>query len=156
MEENIWDTKKFATLVLVGISVFILISITMFFHYIGGFLSEEQEYGEYYYTANIHGSSMYPYMQEGDIAIIQDCNYPEFNVDIGDIVVYYSNTEGDYIAHRVVLITHIDGNTRYYTKGDNNPSIDIGYATTDNVLGKVVRVADNWFEKWCYNVIMQE
>lgn len=58
----------------------------------------------------------------------------------GDIITFYSesiNTGGYTITHRIYDITKVDGETRYVTKGDNNATIDEGYITFEDVVGKV-------------------
>ena len=73
------------------------------------------------------------------------------SIDKGDGVIYEEYTgqhikEDDVIVfllddlvtvHRVVDVTHIDGENRYYTKGDANDTPDRGFATDEEVLGVV-------------------
>ncbi len=70
-------------------------------------------------------------------------------LNIGDAIVYerYAGqaiTEGDVlvfekshslVVHRVVEIAHINGQTRYYTKGDANESRDTGFITSSDIVG---------------------
>ncbi len=53
----------------------------------------------------------------------------------GDVIVY--DKEGARIVHRVVEIEKINGQTRYYTKGDANEYNDEGFITDANILGRV-------------------
>ena len=53
----------------------------------------------------------------------------------GDVIVY--DKEGTRMVHRVVEIEKINGQTRYYTKGDANEDKDEGFITDANILGKV-------------------
>jgi signal peptidase I len=39
------------------------------------------------------------------------------------------------IVHRVVDIERIGGEIRYYTKGDANNSLDVGYITDADIVG---------------------
>ena len=73
------------------------------------------------------------------------------SIDKGDAVVYeaYTDqviTEGQVAVfksgksnfiHRVVDVTHTDGELRIYTKGDANDSNDDGYVTTEDMIGIV-------------------
>lgn len=64
----------------------------------------------------------------------------ETDLKKGDIITFYSNninTGGYTITHRIYDITEVDGETRYVTKGDNNPNIDDGYITFKDIVGKV-------------------
>lgn len=72
-------------------------------------------------------------------------------IDKGDAIVY-EQYEGDFlqqgevivfvkdkttIIHRIVDIQNIDGQIRYYTKGDANESQDSGYVTASQIIGTV-------------------
>ena len=57
-----------------------------------------------------------------------------------DIVTFYStviNTGGYTITHRINSINKDNSDVRYITKGDNNASVDVGFTTLDNIVGKV-------------------
>ncbi len=72
-------------------------------------------------------------------------------INMGDVVIYESYDdqiilEGQVIAfeksksvviHRVVDIQIINGNTRYYTKGDANEDMDAGFILGDDIIGFV-------------------
>ena len=71
------------------------------------------------------------------------------SLNVGDAVIYerYENQiiqEGDIIiftrydsriVHRVVKIEQINGQTRYYTKGDANEAMDTGFITEAEIIG---------------------
>lgn len=73
------------------------------------------------------------------------------SIDKGDGVIYEEYTgqfvgEEDVIVfllddrvtvHRVVKISHINGENRYYTKGDANDTPDPGFTTDSDILGVV-------------------
>ena len=77
-------------------------------------------------------------------------NSMQGSIDIGDAVIYkqYHNElleEGDVIifnkddlkvVHRVVGIEDINGEIRYYTKGDANDRMDDWYVLSENIVGK--------------------
>lgn len=58
----------------------------------------------------------------------------------GDIIVFTVNGGDAKIIHRVVKVENINGQNRYYTKGDANPDWDIGYLTTEDIQGVVTLI----------------
>lgn len=56
-------------------------------------------------------------------------------IEEGDILVFQKGKT--VIVHRVVEIERINGETRYYTKGDANEAVDSGYVTEEQILGTV-------------------
>lgn len=78
--------------------------------------------------------SMTGELNKGDIAIYERYDDDDTIVE-GDIVVFKSDSR--YVVHRVVDIAHINGETRYYTKGDANDELDVGYITESDVKGIV-------------------
>lgn len=87
--------------------------------------------------------SMEPEIMTNDIIIVKNVPYSE--IEVNDIVVYFSEVEGLFIVHRVIGI-YPDGSL--HTKGDNNladdkdPSPSDGYTgvSEDLYLGKVVKI----------------
>lgn len=77
--------------------------------------------------------SMTGELNRGDIAIYE--KYDDQTIDVGQVVVFQNN--GSNIIHRVVAIENINGQNRYYTKGDMNSENDIGYITDSNIKGLV-------------------
>ncbi len=74
------------------------------------------------------------------------------SINVGDAVVYeaydgqiireddiivFSKDGNAKIIHRVVEIENINGQNRYYTKGDANAEQDFGYVTAENIVGVV-------------------
>jgi len=90
-----------------------------------------------YYTATVHGNSMYPTFREGDNIIVESKNAPDFNISVGDVVVYWWGMMQIYVSHRVVDIKYIDGEPYYYTKGDNNAYVD-AVVPLNEIEGKVI------------------
>ena len=54
-----------------------------------------------------------------------------------DDVIVFSKDGNAKIIHRVVEIENINGQNRYYTKGDANAEQDFGYVTAENIVGVV-------------------
>ena len=75
--------------------------------------------------------SMTGEINKGDILL-----YEEYNgevLSIGEIIVF---SEGEsVVVHRIVDIKEIDGELRYYTKGDTNLDQDKGYRTETDIIG---------------------
>ncbi len=51
----------------------------------------------------------------------------------GQVAVFEKN--GLTYVHRIVQVEHIDGEIRYYTKGDHNETRDTGHITKANIVG---------------------
>ena len=98
-----------------------------------------------YGVANIHGDSMYPNINSGGYALIEYKTHPDFNVTYGDVVIYYNEDAGKYVAHRIVSIQ----GTTVTTKGDNNDYYD-SPIDISAIQGKVLKVTYNYFNEWCY------
>ncbi len=77
--------------------------------------------------------SMTGELNKGDIAIYQE--YDGQNIEEGQVIVF--KKDGNEIIHRVVDIANINGQNRYYTKGDVNENLDTGYITESDILGVV-------------------
>jgi len=80
------------------------------------------------------GTSMSPYIKEGDMLLVQHALHP---IRLGDVIVF--RRAGGLIAHRVVLVRRHGNNRVYQTKGDNTRSFDAPVLQS-SVLGRVVRI----------------
>ncbi len=78
--------------------------------------------------------SMTGELNKGDIAIYERYDDDD-TVQKGDIIVFKSGNKN--VIHRVVDIAHINGETRYFTKGDANEDLDVGYITESDIEGIV-------------------
>ncbi|MBP3370707.1 MAG: signal peptidase I [Clostridia bacterium] len=67
----------------------------------------------------------------GDAAVYE--RYEDQIIKVGDIIVFRSGNSR--VIHRVVKIENVDGNIIYFTKGDANEDIDLGYRTGSDILG---------------------
>ena len=56
-------------------------------------------------------------------------------IDIGNVIVFRKDFK--YVIHRVVDKEQVNGEYRFYTKGDNNVQEDAGYVTEENLVGNV-------------------
>ena len=77
--------------------------------------------------------SMTGELNKGDIAIYE--KYDDQIIVEGQVVVF--NKDGRNVIHRVVEVEKINGQNRYYTKGDVNDDLDTGYITDSNIKGLV-------------------
>lgn len=83
--------------------------------------------------------SMEPNIRVYDV-IIEFKVKNEADLKVGDIITFYTDeldTEGYTVTHRIEAINTINGKRRYITKGDNNQSVDNGFITYKNIVGKV-------------------
>ncbi len=77
--------------------------------------------------------SMTGELNKGDVALYEQ--YTAQTVKENEIVVFKKDDR--VTVHRVVDIVHIDGENRYYTKGDANDDADYGYITDESIIGVV-------------------
>ena len=78
--------------------------------------------------------SMKPVIEPGDYVIYVGASYEDIKEQ--DIIVYYNESIGKYIIHRVIEV-NTDGNYMI-TKGDNNLIADTVHVTKDNLVGKYI------------------
>ena len=77
--------------------------------------------------------SMTGELNKGDVAIFE--SYADQEIEEGQVIVFEKGKS--MIVHRVVDIEIINGNTRYYTKGDANEDNDAGFITDADIVGLV-------------------
>jgi signal peptidase len=77
--------------------------------------------------------SMTGELNKGDAAIYEQ--YDDQTISKGQVIAYEKN--GRVTIHRVVDIQIINGQTRYFTKGDANPNQDEGYLFDSDIVGLV-------------------
>ena len=87
----------------------------------------------YYGSFVIATDSMTGEINKGDMIIFE--RYEDQLVIEGQVIVFEKNKS--MIVHRVADIKIINGETRYYTKGDANEDWDAGYITDCNIVGLV-------------------
>lgn len=81
----------------------------------------------------IGSKSMTGTLNIGDAVIFEE--YTDQNIKLGQIIVFDYN--GLQTIHRVVDIKSVNGESRYYTKGDANQVNDVGYITSQKIYGLV-------------------
>ena len=79
----------------------------------------------------IGSGSMTGTLNVGDAVVYE--KYTNQDVNEGDIVIF--NGDGIRIIHRVVDVKKINGEVRYYTKGDANVEMDEDYITKKDIIG---------------------
>lgn len=82
-------------------------------------------------TIVIGSESMTGELNVGDAIIYE--KYNDQAIEENDVIVFIRS--GTRVVHRVVKIEHINGQTRYYTKGDANETEDTGYVTKSEIIG---------------------
>lgn len=81
----------------------------------------------------VGSKSMTGTLNKGDAVIFEA--YDNQEIKKGQVIVFDYN-DIDTI-HRVVRVRRVNNEVRYYTKGDNNNSMDKGYITSEDVKGLV-------------------
>ena len=88
----------------------------------------------------VTSGSMIPALQVGDLLVLR--GVPEDQLQVGNIIVFKDNDPhfqtDNPIVHRIISIENVDGELRFYTKGDANASQDPGYRTYDEIIGVMV------------------
>ena len=85
-----------------------------------------------YQPISIMSNSMFPLYKRGDVIIfkkVKDLN----KIPEGTILIYSMGKKN--IAHRIVDIVKIKGETAYKTKGDNNKEADTDLVKPEQILG---------------------
>ena len=84
-----------------------------------------------YGTLVIATGSMTGELNIGDAIVYE--RYDDQIIREGTVIVFEKSNS--LVVHRVVEIERINGQNRYYTKGDANESRDLGYITDSNIKG---------------------
>jgi len=92
-------------------------------------ISNQFKYGTYV----IATESMTGELNKGDAAIYE--RYDDQQIKEGQVIVF--EKDRSMIVHRVVEIEYINGQIKYYTKGDANEDVDAGFITDANIVGLV-------------------
>ena len=77
---------------------------------------------------------MYPTFSKGSAVITLKVNNE--NLKKGDIISFTSKNKN--IIHRIEKIEVVEEETRYYTKGDANTTVDYGYILSNNINSKII------------------
>lgn len=92
-------------------------------------ISNQFRYGAFV----IATESMTGEINKGDIIIYEE--YGDQVIFEGLVIVF--EKDNSVIVHRVEKIEIINGIKRYYTKGDANEDLDVGFITENNIIGVV-------------------
>ena len=91
--------------------------------------------GEFRYRSIVIATeSMTGSLNKGDAIVYEE--YDDQYIKEQDVVVFLNRDLR--IVHRVVKVEYINGENRYYTKGDANKDMDAGYITDADVEGVVL------------------
>lgn len=104
-----------------ALSVAIIIAVTML-------ISCQFRFG----ALVIATESMTGEINKGDMIVYE--RYDGQIIEEGQVIVFLDN-QNNKIVHRVAMITQIGNETRYFTKGDANENLDIGYRTDADIIG---------------------
>ena len=106
------------TILAVAIMLFVVMVVSNQF-YIGAYV--------------IATESMTGEINKGDVAITT--KYTDQPIEEGQVIAFEQSDR--VVIHRVVKIEVINGQRRYYTKGDANEELDTGFITSGNIVGLV-------------------
>lgn len=92
-----------------------------------------------YTPFSVQTDSMNPTISKGDYIFVEKCDAE--NLQVGDIVTYYTIIEGTRVVntHRIVNVYNTNGFIEYQTQGDNidtNPEPDKLLLAPGDVIGK--------------------
>ena len=79
----------------------------------------------------IGSKSMTGSINMGDAVVYK--SYNNEAIEEGQVIIFESN--GLRLVHRVIKIMDVNGEVRYYTKGDANDKMDEGYIVKDDIIG---------------------
>jgi signal peptidase len=89
--------------------------------------------------------SMEPAILTGDLVIVREV--PADTLKEGDVIAFRRATA--VITHRIMKINQNDGNTLFYTKGDNNNADDSAPVTVDLLEGRYLFRIPAWAAPPC-------
>ena len=81
----------------------------------------------------VGSGSMTGTFDKGDAVLYQA--YHDEDLALDKVIIF--NNGNIQTIHRIIKIESINGETRYYTKGDANKKMDDGYVTKDRIVGTV-------------------
>ncbi len=76
--------------------------------------------------------SMTGTINKGDAIVFEACDREQI-LEKEQVAVFQK--DGTTYVHRIVDVQYVNGELRYYTKGDANPAPDTGYITSENIVG---------------------
>lgn len=82
----------------------------------------------------IGSGSMTGSLNKGDAVVYE--SYTGGAIEVGDVLIF--KKENIQVVHRVINIINVNGQYRYYTKGDANPKQDDGYILKSDIIGVTV------------------
>lgn len=109
-----------------NIEIFLCITISVVFIML---ISCKFKYG----VLVIGSGSMTGTINKGDVVLYE--SYKNQEINEGDIIIF--KREGMQVVHRIIDVRSVNGEYRYYTKGDYNPEADDGHVTEDQIIGLV-------------------
>jgi len=86
----------------------------------------------------MQGYSMFPTLQPGDKGLVQKCSIRD--IKIGDIIVFRTNNQ--FVAHRLIRIEQLGGDTLYICRGDQN-GFDDKPIRKFEIVGKLISFERN-------------
>ena len=120
------------------IVILILVGIILIAYFIDFKIRDSRIEAPLYSAYVIVSGSMEPIIKVRDAVVVRRCE--ESDIEVGDVITYRSLDEAYYgilITHRVVNIGYQNGEKVFFTKGDNNETIDRSPVVFNQIQGKV-------------------
>lgn len=116
---------------LLGVAVLLIVLVPFVIYAVPQVVGADQSYV-------VLSGSMEPAIDAGDAIIVDDVE-PR-TIDDGDIITFERDGESTPTTHRVIDVTHSDGQPAFETKGDANDNPDRGFVSASQVRGRVLTV----------------
>lgn len=123
----------------IGLAGLFLVACFLLFYIINNQIAYANNEPAFMNIFTIVSPSMEPSIKVYDV-IIEFKVENESDLNVGDVITFYTeeiDTNGYTVTHRINEIKTINGIRRYITKGDNNQSVDNGFITYGDIVGKV-------------------
>ena len=126
--ESTYSKSNFATAYIdkkksvIGISIMVVIMTLIIM-----LISCQFKYG----VLVIGSGSMTGTIDKGDVVLFE--SYDDQEIKKGQVIIFISGNSK--IIHRVIDIKNVNGQNRYFTKGDANDKMDEGYITNNEIYG---------------------
>jgi len=105
-----------------------IVLIGLVFYYTSGYFK--------YYAVAIASGSMSPYINKGDIVVIDKIKEDYSKIKVDQVLAYeYNNV---LVVHRIVNIIYDNGEYYFYTKGDSNNNKD-NYVIKEEMIKGIVK-----------------
>ena len=89
-----------------------------------------------FWAIAVASGSMEKSINKGDVVVIEKINNKYSTLKVSDVIAF--KKDNIVVVHRLINIINSNGKYYFYTKGDNNISVDNFVIEEDMVIGKVI------------------